>query len=73
MLGEADDRTEKEERCYIFRNRQRIAKETIHGCCSTQHFILKYKIYWISSRVFASLKKNLHFYRNSSILQIEKY
>lgn len=53
MLREADDRTEKEERCYILRNGHKIAKETIYDCSYTQHFVFKYKIYWISSKVLA--------------------
>lgn len=57
MLGEADDRSEKGERCYIFRNWHRIAKETIDDCSSTQHFIFKYKIYGLRTSFFLIKKK----------------
>lgn len=53
VLGKSDDRNEKEEeRCYIFRNRHRVAKETMYDSSSTQHLNFKYKTYWVCSTVF---------------------
>lgn len=67
MLGEADNRTEKEERC-IFRNKHRVAKEIIYDCSPTQHFVLNIKYTGYVQELLPNFKKSafLHEFFHSS-------